>query len=82
MTIKRFKYKKKKTGEIKEYVLLVLVDTGKLLGGIDYTKLTEAEVVEMSRIQMEYERVTRPFVKKAYRNFIKENIEDERESNG
>ena len=76
MKINHFKYKKKKTGEIKEYDLLVLNETDTHKGGIDYSKLTEDEVKEVTKLQMEYEKALHPFVKKAYRSFIKENIED------
>ena len=77
MKISHFRYKKKKTGEIKEYNVLVLNETGTHLAGIDYSKLTKDEIQEVTKIQMEYEKVLHPFVKRAYRNFIKENIEDD-----
>ena len=77
MTVKHFKYTKKKTGEVKKYTVLVLRDTDNYLGGIDFTKLTQPEMEEVTKIQMEYEKVLQPFVKKAFRNFIKNNIEDD-----
>jgi hypothetical protein len=77
MKVSHFKYTKKKTGEVKSYDLLVLKETDTHIGGIDYSKLDEDEVREVTMIQMEYEKVLHPFVKKAYKNFIKENVEDD-----
>lgn len=77
MKVSRFKYKKKKTGEVKEYNMLVLYETETHLAGIDYSKLTKDEITTVTKIQMEYEKVLHPFVKKAYRNFIKENIQED-----
>lgn len=76
MTVKQFKYEKKKTGEVKEYTVLILKDNGKLFGGIDYTKLNKQEIEEVTKIQMEYEKKLHPFVKKAYRNFITINVQE------
>jgi hypothetical protein len=77
MKVSRFKYKKKKTGEIKDYNVLVLNESEKHMGGIDYSKLDEPEISEATKIQIDYEKKLQPFVKKAYRMFIKENIQED-----
>ncbi len=71
-----FKYEKKK-GEITEYSLLVLDTNEKHKSGIDLKKLTEEEQKTVIEIQKKYEQDLNPFVKKAYRTFIIEQIINE-----
>jgi hypothetical protein len=74
MKEKRFIYTKK-NGERKSYDVMVIADGPDYLAGIDFNKLTEEEAKEVMNIQKEYEEKLKPYMK-AYRNFIKENIEE------
>lgn len=74
MKEKRFNYTKK-NGERKSYNVMVIADGPDYLAGIDFNKLTEEEVEEVKSIQREYEEKLKPYMK-AYRNFIRENIEE------
>jgi hypothetical protein len=76
MRFKNFTYKKKKDGETKNYLVLVLHETDTHFEGIDLTKLEEDEIKVLVEIQKEYETQLRPFVQKAYRKYIKENLVD------
>jgi hypothetical protein len=74
MKEKRFTYTKK-NGERKSYDVMVIADGPDYLAAIDFNKLTEEEAKEVMNIQKEYEEKLKPYMK-AYRNFIKENIEE------
>lgn len=74
MKNKKFNYKKK-NGEVNNYDVMIIADSPDYLAGIDFTKLTNEEVEEVSKIQEEYEAKLKPYMK-AYRSFIKENIQE------
>jgi len=76
MKIRDFVYKKK-NGEVNDYSLLILNETETHLGGIDFKKLSEEEVISVKAIQEEYEGKLKPFMK-SYRSFIKENIQEDK----
>jgi len=73
MKIKKFKYKDE------ERELFQMNNDEKHIAGIDLTKLSDEEIKSFLKTQKEYEEKIKPFVKKAYRNFIKENILNEEE---
>lgn len=64
----------KANGDKNEYDLLITNSTPERFYGIDLNKLNEEEKKEVKKIQKEYEEKMSPYIKKAYRNFIKENI--------
>lgn len=73
----RFNYTKKGSGEEKEYNLIVTSAENSKTGyisGIDLNKLNENEIEEVKKIQKKYEEKMKPFLKKGYRQFLKENI--------
>lgn len=74
MKIKDFAYQKK-NGEVSDYSLMILNETDTHVAGIDFKKLSEEEGRQVKLIQEEYEEKLKPFMK-AYRNFIKENIQE------
>lgn len=76
MKIKDFNYKKK-NGEVNDYSLLVLNETDTHISGVDFKKLNEEETIALKSIQEEYEKKLVPYMK-SYRNFIKENIQEEK----
>lgn len=80
MKFKNFTYKKKKDKEIKDYLVLITRDDQTHFGGIDLTKLDEDEIKILLEVQKEYETNMRPFVEKAYRMYIKENVIDENDT--
>jgi len=80
MKFKNFTYKKKKDGETKNYLVLITRDDQTHFGGIDLTKLDEKEIETLVGIQKEYETSMRPFIEKAYRMYIKENVVDENDT--
>lgn len=73
MKIELFKYKKEETEE-KEYKVLILENNDKYLSGINLEYLSNEEIAEIQKIQLKYEEDLKPFMKKAYRRFIKEKI--------
>ena len=73
MKIELFKYKKEETEE-KEYKVLILENNDKYLSGINLEYLNNEEIAEIQKIQLKYEEDLKPFMKKAYRRFIKEKI--------
>lgn len=108
MTLKSFRYTKKKDSETKNYLVLVLDEDEKHIGGIDLSKLDDDEIKETVDIQKEIDKQynewqkeaeeagieidrllenneakarkeeltvkLEPFIKKAYRKFLVENI--------
>lgn len=74
MKIKEFNYKKK-NGEVNDYSLLILNETNTHISGIDLNKLKEDEVLELKKIQEEYENKLAAYMK-SYRSFIKESIQE------
>lgn len=77
MKVKKFDYKKKKDNNVNSYLLLMLDENETHIGGIDFTKLEDEEIRHVIRIQSEYELKLKPFIKKSYRKYIKENIIDD-----
>lgn len=105
MKIKPFRYTKKKDGETKDYLVLVLEENEKYIEGLDLSKLDEKEITNATSTQIELEALKlqwrqeakvlgidydeyvkdkntewygekmSPHFKKAYRKFLKENIE-------
>ena len=73
MKIELFKYKKEDAEE-KEYKILILENNDKYLSGINLEYLSNEEISEIQKIQLKYEEDLKPFMKKAYRKFIKEKI--------
>lgn len=73
MKNKKFKYTKK-DGNVDVYDVMILADSPDYLAGIDLKKLSNEEIQEVIKIQEEYEQKLKPYMK-AYRSFIKENIE-------
>ena len=80
MKFKNFTYKKKKDGETKNYLVLVTKEDDTHFGGIDLTKLNEREIKVLVDVQKEYETSMRPFIEKAFRLYIKENVIDENDT--
>lgn len=77
MKFKSFTYEKKKDKLTKKYFVLILNDSENHIGGIDLGKLEDSEIEVLLGIQKEYEAKMEPFVKKAYRKYIKENMSNE-----
>jgi len=78
MTFKKFKYTKKSDNETKDYFVLVLDENKnpQHFGGIELGLLDDEEISQLITIQSKYEEAIKPFVKKAYRLFIEENINE------
>ena len=74
MKFKNFEYTKKKDGETRRYLVMVLEDTGDHFGGIELGLLEDNEIASLLEVQRDYEKAIAPFNKKAYRAFIKENV--------
>lgn len=73
--MKRNKFLYEKTdGEKGEYDLLITNSTSDRLYGIDLNKLSEEDKLKAIKVQKEYEFGMEPFIKKAFRQFKKENI--------
>lgn len=64
----------KAMGEKKNYSLLVLGEDEKHLNGVALNYLSEDEKVKLEEIQAKYEEDIKPFVSKAFRQFLKEKI--------
>jgi len=77
MRFKNFTYTKKKDGETKNYLVMILNTDAEHIGGIDLGKLEDKEITEVIEIQKQYEKSLRPFIEKAYRLYLKENILNE-----
>jgi hypothetical protein len=77
MQFKNFNYTKKKDGETKKYLILLLNEGQEHFGGIELSLLEGDEITKVFNIQKEYETAIKPYVEKAYRQFIKENVTDE-----
>ena len=56
MKFKIFRYTKQKDGETKNYAILALEEDDQYLEGIDISKISKEEVLEMVKIVSEYER--------------------------
>ncbi len=74
MKLKEFEYVKKNL-EKGNYTLMVLNENENHVSGIDLNKLNEEEREAVKIIQVEYEDKLKPFMK-AYRSFIKVNIQE------
>lgn len=70
---RQFSYKKK-DGEEREVKLLVLNESDTHMNGIDLSKLGQDEVCTVKVIQREYEKELKPYMNRAFRNFIKESV--------
>lgn len=64
----------KKNGEQNEYDVMITNSTPERIYGIDLNKLSDEEREKAIAIQEEYEEKMAPYIKIAYRQFIKENI--------
>ena len=80
MKFKSFTYVKKKDKETKRYLVLLTREDQTHFGGIDLTKLEDEDIKILLDIQKEYETKMKPFVEKAYRLYIKENVVDENDT--
>jgi hypothetical protein len=74
MKRKKFNYTKK-NGYNNNYDIMVINESSEHIAGIDFSKLSEEEANIVESIQNEYEGKLKPYMK-AYRNFIKENIQE------
>lgn len=77
MKIRNFDYTKKNSEETSKREILQLHDTNDWIDGIDFTKLDEEEREIVLGIQTQYEEDMKPFMKKAFRRFLKEGIKNE-----
>lgn len=75
MKIKKFNYKKSE--EVEEKKVFSFNESEKYLEGIDINRLDENELKQFITIQNEYEEKIKPFVKKAFRKYLKEKIQDD-----
>jgi hypothetical protein len=73
MKTKDFTYLKA-MGEKKSYSLMVLNETDKHLNGVAMNYLSDEERAALTGIQEKYEEDLKPFMNKAYRQFLKEKI--------
>jgi hypothetical protein len=73
MKTKDFTYLKA-MGEKKNYSLMVLNETDKHLNGVAMNYLSDEERAALTGIQEQYEEDLKPFMNKAYRQFLKEKI--------
>lgn len=64
----------KKNGDQGEYDVMITNSTPERIYGIDLNKLSDEEKEKVIAIQEEYEEKIAPYIKIAYRQFIKENI--------
>ena len=74
MKIFDFNYTKK-DGSKSERRVMSLHSADSWVDGIDLTKLTEDEIYSLKEVQLEYEAAMKPFMKKAFRRFLKEGME-------
>ena len=72
--LKKINYLKPTQETPQEYEMLVLEETDTSIFGLSLKELTEKEIEEVKQIQIEYTEKIKPFVKKAYRKFLKERI--------
>lgn len=70
--VKNFTYKKKEGAEEKE--VFTLNENDRHIVGIDLSKLSEEEKIELFEASKEYEEKIAPFVKKGFRKYLKENM--------
>jgi len=75
MKVKRFNYKKNEEVEPKR--VFSFNESEKYLEGIDIDKLNDNELKQFIAIQSDYEEKIKPYVKKAFRKYLKEKIEDD-----
>lgn len=73
MKVKNFNYKK--NDEAEEKKVFIFNESEKYLEGIDLQKLNEEEQKQFIAIQSDYISKIEPFVKKAFRKYLKEKIE-------
>jgi len=77
MQFKNFSYTKKKDKKTEKYLVMILREDETHFGGIDLGKLDGSEVKKVFEIQKQYEAEIKPFIDKAYRQYIKENVTNE-----
>lgn len=77
MEFRNFTYTKKKDGETKKYLVMKLDENDKHLGGLDLKELSEYEIEQVIEIQKQYETAIKPYIKSAYKCFLKENIQND-----
>lgn len=80
MKFRNFTYKKKEYNKTKDYLVLITREDQTHFGGIDLARLDDEEIEILIDIQKEYETNIKPFIKKAYRLYIKENVIDENDT--
>jgi len=73
MKIRDFTYDKSKN-ELKKYNLLVLNETETHISGVSLGYLTEDERAQLVKLQEDYEKSLDPFLKKGFRQFLKNKI--------
>lgn len=73
MKIFEFDYTKKE-GEVSHRKVIALHASDGWESALDLTKLSEEEQKEAMAIQLEYEKRMKPFMEKAFRRFLKSNM--------
>lgn len=73
MKIFEFDYEKK-DGDKSHREVMSLHASEKWVDGIDLTKLGEQEKQQLHELQVKYENDMKPFMKKAFRRFLKEGM--------
>ena len=72
--LKKINYLKAAQEKPQEYEMLVLEETDTSIFGLSLKELSEKEIEEVKQIQIDYTERIKPYVKKAYRKFLKERI--------
>lgn len=72
MKIRTFKYKK----DVEQKIVraLILSENDSHMMGISYEHLTEDEIKDLIKVQEDYENALEPFMKKAFRQYLKNKI--------
>lgn len=79
--MKLFEFDYNKDGDKTKRSVLLLNKSKDYFDTIDFGHLEDHEIEELQRIYTEYEEQVAPFMKKAFRRFSKEKMENLRESN-
>jgi len=74
MVIKKFNYLKEGSSEKKVYEILLLNKDETHENGISLAILSEEEKAILIEATKKYEEATAPFIKKAFRNFLKKGM--------
>lgn len=78
MKLKEFTYIKQ-NGSKKDYEVLVLSETDNDIVGVSFNALSEDERKEIADLYTEFNERLEPYVKKAFRKFLKSGIEEKTE---